>query len=157
MSELPIKKMSAEELLKLEEQYGLTLGSTTGLLAYEKRNSPEASSPPELVQAIREISGVTILDLKGRLVFERYATVQDAVDDFLDKGQNQILLNLSGVVSIDSGAIGQLVATAAQVKNRGGEIKLLNPRPSIGPVLRAAKTLKIFSDESSGIRSFAAR
>ena len=53
--------------------------------------------------AIRQVDGVTILDLSGRITLgEGSVTLRDSVHDTLDKGSKNILLNLAQISYIDS-------------------------------------------------------
>jgi anti-sigma B factor antagonist len=59
----------------------------------------------------RQIDGVTILDLSGRITLgEGSVQLRDSVRDLLAKGSKQILLNLGDVNYIDSSGIGELVS-----------------------------------------------
>src|SRR6266705_2256418 len=75
----------------------------------------------------RQVGGVTIVDIRGRIVLgEESASVRDVVCDLLSKGHKQILLNLGAVDYIDSMGLGSMVAVFVSVRNQGGEVKLLN-------------------------------
>ncbi|HKO19652.1 MAG TPA: STAS domain-containing protein, partial [Acidobacteriaceae bacterium] len=77
--------------------------------------------------ATRQVDGVTILDLSGRITLgEGSVVLRDAVHDALAKGSKRILLNLADISYIDSSGIGELVSAFTSVKNAGGELKLLN-------------------------------
>jgi len=55
--------------------------------------------------AIRQVDGITILDLSGRITLgEGSITLRDSVHDALDKGSKNILLNLAQISYIDSSA-----------------------------------------------------
>ena len=59
----------------------------------------------------RQVDGVTIVDLSGRITLgEGSVVLRDTVKDLLGKGQKKILLNLGDVSYIDSSGIGELVA-----------------------------------------------
>ena len=75
----------------------------------------------------RQVDGVTILDLSGRITLgEGSVVLRDAIRDLLAKGDKNILLNLGDVSYIDSSGIGELVSAFTSVRNAGGELKLLN-------------------------------
>jgi anti-sigma B factor antagonist len=70
----------------------------------------------------RQVSGVTIVDISGRIVLgEESASLRDLIRDLLSKGQKQILLNLGSVDHIDSMGLGSLVGTSVSVRKQGGE------------------------------------
>ena len=108
--------------------------------------------------SIRQVDGVTILDLSGRITLgEGSVQLRDAVRDLLSKGQKHILLNLGDVSYIDSSGIGELVSAFTTVRNQGGELKLLNLTKKVHDLLQITKLYTVFDvkdDEASAIGSF---
>ena len=106
----------------------------------------------------RQVDGVTILDMSGRITLgEGSVQLRDAVRDLLSKGQKHILLNLGDVTYIDSSGIGELVSAFTTVKNQGGELKLLNLTRKVQDLLQITKLYTVFDvkdDEASAIASF---
>jgi len=106
----------------------------------------------------RQVDGVTILDLSGRITLgEGSVQLRDAVRDLLSKGQKKILLNLADVNYIDSSGIGELVSAFTTVKNQGGELKLLNLTKKVHDLLQLTKLFTVFdvySDENAALSSF---
>lgn len=106
----------------------------------------------------RQVDGVTVLDLSGRITLgEGSVQLRDAVRDLLSKGQKHILLNLGDVTYIDSSGIGELVSAFTTVKNQGGELKLLNLTRKVHDLLQITKLYTVFDvkdDEASAIASF---
>jgi anti-sigma B factor antagonist len=107
----------------------------------------------------RQVDGVTILDLSGRITLgEGSVQLRDAVRDLLAKGSKQILLNLGDVNYIDSSGIGELVSAYTTVRNQGGELKLLNLTKKVHDLLQITKLYTVFDvkdDEASAIASYA--
>jgi anti-sigma B factor antagonist len=107
----------------------------------------------------RQVDGITILDLSGRITLgEGSVQLRDAVRDLLSKGQKRILLNLGDVNYIDSSGIGELVSAYTTVRNQGGELKLLNLTKKVHDLLQITKLYTVFDikdDEASAIASFA--
>ncbi len=69
----------------------------------------------------RQVGGVTIVDIRGRIVLgEESASVRDVVCDLLSKGHKQILLNLGAVDYIDSMGLGSMVPAFVSVRKQGG-------------------------------------
>jgi len=105
----------------------------------------------------RQVDGVTILDLSGRITLgEGSVTIRDAVRDLLAKGQKKILLNLADINYIDSSGIGELVSAFTTVKNAGGELKLLNLTRRVQDLLQITKLLTVFesyNDETEAVKS----
>ena len=106
----------------------------------------------------RQVDGVTILDLSGRITLgEGSVQLRDAVRDLLAKGQKQILLNLADVNYIDSSGIGELVSAFTTVRNQGGELKLLKLTKKVHDLLQITKLYTVFDikdDEAEAIGSF---
>ena len=106
----------------------------------------------------RQVDGVTILDLSGRITLgEGSVTLRDAIRDLVNKGEKSILLNLGDVSYIDSSGIGELVSAFTSVKNSGGELKLLNLTKKVHDLLQITKLYTVFDikdDEASAVASF---
>ena len=106
----------------------------------------------------RQVDGVTILDLSGRITLgEGSVTLRDAIRDLINKGEKHILLNLGDVSYIDSSGIGELVSAYTSVKNNGGELKLLNLTKKVHDLLQITKLYTVFDvkdDEASAVGSF---
>ena len=78
-----------------------------------------------LTIASREVDGVTVLDLNGRITLgEGSVQIRDAIRDLIGKGQKRILLDLGEVNYIDSSGLGELVSAYTTVKNQGAALKL---------------------------------
>jgi anti-sigma B factor antagonist len=107
----------------------------------------------------RQVDGVTILDLSGRITLgEGSVTIRDAVRDALAKGSKNIVLNLADVSYIDSSGLGELVSAYTSVKNSGGELKLLSLTSKVHDLLQITKLYTVFDvkdDEASAIAAFA--
>ena len=107
----------------------------------------------------RQVDGVTIVDLSGRITLgEGSVVLRDTIKDLLGKGQKKILLNLGDVSYIDSSGIGELVSAFTSVRNQGGELKLLNLTKKVHDLLQITKLYTVFDvkdDEATAISAFA--
>jgi anti-sigma B factor antagonist len=106
----------------------------------------------------RQVNGVTIVDLSGRITLgEGSVILRDTVRDLVGKGQKRILLNLGDVTYIDSSGIGELVSAFTTVRNQGGELKLLNLTKKVHDLLQITKLYTVFDvkdDEAAAVGSF---
>jgi anti-sigma B factor antagonist len=106
----------------------------------------------------RQIDGVTILDLSGRITLgEGSVQLRDAVRDLLANGSKRILLNLGDVNYIDSSGIGELVSAYTAARNQGGDLKLLNLTKKVHDLLQITKLYTVFDikdDEAGAVTSF---
>ena len=111
-----------------------------------------------LTIASREVDGVTVLDLNGRITLgEGSVQLRDAIRDLISKGQTRILLNLAEVNYIDSSGLGELVSAYTTSKNQGATLKLLNLTKKVHDLLQLTKLYTVFDvsdDEAKAIASF---
>jgi len=111
-----------------------------------------------LTIATRQLDGVTILDLSGRITLgEGSVQLRDAIRDLISKGVKQILLNLGDVNYIDSSGLGELVSAFTTAKNQNADVKLLSLTKKVKDVLQVTKLYTVFDiydDEASAIASF---
>ena len=111
-----------------------------------------------LAIASREVDGVTVLDLSGRITLgEGSVQLREAVRDLISKGSKTILLNMGDVNYIDSSGLGELVSAYTTAKNQGAQVKLLNLTKKVKDVLQLTKLYTVFDvyeDEASAIGSF---
>ena len=108
--------------------------------------------------ASREVDGVTVLDLNGRITLgEGSVQLREAVRDLISKGSKNILLNMGDVNYIDSSGLGELVSAFTTAKNQGASVKLLSLTKKVKDVLQLTKLYTVFDiydDEASAIASF---
>ena len=108
---------------------------------------------------VREVGGVTIVDLSGKITMgDGSPTLREEVHKLLDEGKKKIVLNLADVNYIDSSGLGELVSAYTAVKNAGGELKLLNLTSKVRDLLVITKLVTVFDvkdDEASAVSSFA--
>jgi anti-sigma B factor antagonist len=106
----------------------------------------------------RQVGGVTIVDLSGRITLgEGSVVLRDTIRDLATKGKTKILLNLGNVTYIDSSGIGELVSAFTTVRNQGGELKLLNLTKKVHDLLQITKLYTVFDikdDEAAAVQAF---
>jgi anti-sigma B factor antagonist len=110
-----------------------------------------------LTIAQREVRGVVILDLEGRLVME------DGVETFAEqvnaliKTRKRILLNFDRVTYLDSAGVGAIASKYMSARKRDVSIKLLHLRRKTHNVLNTTRLLTVlesFESEEEAIDSF---
>jgi anti-sigma B factor antagonist len=106
----------------------------------------------------REREGVTILDIKGRIVSgPETATFRTELERLAAESKNRVILNLREVDFIDSTGLGALVVSASAMKKRNGTVKLLhlNKRNlELMVVTHLSTMFEIFDDEQYALNSF---
>ncbi len=107
---------------------------------------------------VRQREGVTILAPKGKITIGvGDVALRDAVQEALKAGGQKILIDLSGVSTIDSSGVGELVSAYTTVTHRGGKLKLLKIPPKVADVLQITQLITVFEtfdDEDEAIASF---
>jgi len=107
----------------------------------------------------RQVGGVTIVDLSGRITLgEGSVVLRDTIRDLVSKGKNKILLNLADLTYIDSSGIVELVSAFTTVRNQGGELKLLKLTKKVHDLLQITKLYTVFDikdDEAVAVQAFA--
>ena len=93
----------------------------------------------------RRLDDVVILDLSGRITIgEGTLIIRDHLQKLLNAGDRKFLLNLSDVDYIDSSGLGELVTAFTTVRNKGGQLKLLNLTKRVQDLLQITKLLTVF-------------
>lgn len=107
----------------------------------------------------RTIGNVTVLDIAGRLTIDHGAhLLKDAINGLLAHGRTRIVVSLEAVPYIDSGGLGQLVASYSSVKKAGGALKLLKVTSRNHDLLSITRLVTVFESfdaEADAVRSFA--
>jgi anti-sigma B factor antagonist len=113
-----------------------------------------------LKMSTREVKDISIIDLSGQITMgEACAAIRDEVRDQTGNGVSKLVLNLGGVTYIDSAGLGELTGAYTSVKNRGGQLKLLNLTKRVHDLMQITKLYTVFDvydDEKKAIASFGA-
>ncbi len=106
----------------------------------------------------REVDGVVVLDIEGKILLgEGDVEIKQAVDDLLNRGRKNVLLNLAKVPYIDSAGLGEIIRCFTAIRKKGGNLKLLAPNQRLIDLLSITKLVNVFdwyNDESSAVTSF---
>jgi anti-sigma B factor antagonist len=106
----------------------------------------------------RAIGRVTVLDIAGRLTMDEAALhLKDKINSLISQQRIHIVLNLKNVPYIDSGGLGQLVASYGSVMKAGGALKLLNATARnhhLLSITRLVTVFESFDSEAEAIQSF---
>ncbi len=106
----------------------------------------------------RQVDGVTIVDLEGRIVLgEATAMLRETLQALVARGQKRVLLNLAGIHYVDSSGLGALVSGFTSVTGQQGQLKLLHLTTKVHDLLQITKLLTVFDvyeDENAALKSF---
>ena len=106
----------------------------------------------------RRVGDVSILDFKGRERI-RGATValHESIRCLAREGKTQVLLDLAWIKHIDSGGLGELVASHVTLDEKGGALKLMHMTESVEKLMTITKLLTVFEvydDEPEALAVF---
>ena len=106
----------------------------------------------------RSVDGVEIISLQGKITIGAGDTqLREVITNAISSGTNKILLDMSGVTTIDSSGIGELVGAFTTVANRGGKLKLLHLPSKLNELLHVTQLITVFEvyeDEQTALKSF---
>ena len=108
--------------------------------------------------SVRKRAQVQLFKLRGPL--RMGAAVDDlrqAMEETIASGDTRFVINLSEVPMIDSSGIGLLVRFLASTKQRGGNIKLVQPSKFAVQTLRLVgvfNLFEVFDDDDDAMESF---
>lgn len=106
----------------------------------------------------RTVEGIEILSLQGKITIgSGDVQLRDLIAQCLNDGKTNILLDMSGVSTIDSSGIGELVGSFTTVTNRGGRLKLLHLPGKVSDLLQVTQLITVFEvheNEAAAVASF---
>ena len=107
---------------------------------------------------VRSEGDVSVVDLSGKITIgEGDVVLRETVETLLKEGRNKLLLNLARISYMDSAGIGELVACYKRSREKGGQLKLLNPSGKVYDLLQLTKLEEVFDtyrDEKEALGSF---
>jgi anti-sigma B factor antagonist len=109
----------------------------------------------------RQTGDVTVLVLAGQMVLDDGdLAFGRRVRDLIERGRVKVVLDLAAVTYIDSSGVGMLAAKLKSLKEKGGDLRLLNLNRRAESLLGMLKLLvmfETFQDEAAAVRSFERR
>ena len=94
----------------------------------------------------KETSGVTVIELKGSVLGGPDATaLNDVIHKIVEKKKKKnIIVDLSGVQSMNSSGLTMLIGALTTIRNAGGEMKIAAPSKKIESILVITKLATVF-------------
>lgn len=106
----------------------------------------------------RTVDGVEVIKLEGKITIgSGDSQLREVITNALNSGRNNLLLDMSGVTTIDSSGIGELVGSYTTVANRGGKLKLLHLPAKLNELLHVTQLITVFEvyeNEQEAVKSF---
>ena len=106
---------------------------------------------------IRQLDQVALVEVSGRLTSFEVGALRQSIQQLLSEKRSNILLNLSGLLYLDSSGIGELARIYVAVVKQGGSMKVIGLNAKVQEVLKVARLSRVlqeFPDEQSALRSF---
>ncbi len=111
-----------------------------------------------LKMTAREVDGVTVVALDGRIVLgEESNALREKIKSMVAEGKKKIVLNMDGITFIDSAGLGTLVAAHHSAKAQGASLRLCHLGTKFQEVLQITKLMTIFdvyNTEAEAVTSF---
>ena len=108
--------------------------------------------------SVRRRASVNVIQLNGPLrLGPPVDAFRQAVDEALAANEFQLVINLTDVAMIDSSGIGALVKAMSSAKQRGGDVRLVNPSKFAVQTLRLVGVLglfQVFESDDEAVASF---
>jgi anti-sigma B factor antagonist len=98
----------------------------------------------DLALESREENGWGVLEVQGEIDLHTSPQLRQAIVGFLERGQNQIVIDLSRVGFMDSSGLGVLVAGLKRAKERGGKLAVVSTQGSVQKVLSITGLDRVF-------------
>jgi len=106
----------------------------------------------------RQVSGVTVLDLRGDITIGNGSrALRDEIKRLREEGRRDVLLDLAGVRYIDTSGLGDLISGLTTLRREGGRLKLLNLTERVRDVMVITKLVTVFDiydEEAAAVRSY---
>ena len=115
-------------------------------------------APNSLASRVR--GDIVVLDPPGRACLSSDDGLQSMLRTLSEQGHSKFLLDLHQVPYIDSTDLGGLARASLTIKQRGGQLKLVNVSRRVRDLLRItrlAPAFDVFESEDEAVSSFATK
>jgi anti-sigma B factor antagonist len=107
---------------------------------------------------VRKQSQAQVIRLRGDLkIGDAVDSLRQAIDELFGAGDYRLVVSIAEVPMIDSSGIGLLVRSLTTAKQKGGNLKLVNPSKLAMQTLKIVglvNLFEIFNDEGEAAQSF---
>ena len=104
----------------------------------------------KMTTGTRQVGGVTIVDISGRIVLgEETNKLRESVKNLVSQGKKNVVLDMKNVTMIDSSGLGALVAAHSSAKSSGATLRLCNLGSRTNELLQVTRLLTVFEVSDS--------
>jgi anti-sigma B factor antagonist len=94
---------------------------------------------------VRRVGGVAFVDVEGRITMDDGdGLLRERIEELLDGGAGEIVVNLESVPYVDSAGLAALVSGFRLARDRGARLRLVKPSPRVDDVLRLTGLRALF-------------
>jgi anti-sigma B factor antagonist len=112
--------------------------------------SDEGETNVALKMSQREVDGVTVIELDGRIVLGAEGNaLREKVKGLLAEGKKKIVLNVDKISFIDSAGLGVLVVSHHAAKKEGASLRLCHLDNKFQQLLQITKLLTLLNISNS--------
>lgn len=106
----------------------------------------------------RQSGNVTILDLKGKILFgDGIDELRQSINQAIKANEKQLVLNFAEVPYLDSTGLGEVVRSYTTLKKEGGAVKIANLTNKVKDLMMVTKLITVFetfNSENDAVKSF---
>jgi len=106
------------------------------------------------VQSLKRVELITVV---GRIDSSNASDFESALKELTEKGEYQLVLNMSGVEYTSSAGLRAMVSTLRECKKHNGDLRLSDPSPRVKEVLDLAgltSLFQVFDEDVSAVGSY---
>lgn len=106
---------------------------------------------------VREMKRADLLEVEGRVDSSTVSELDEALNERIDQGTVNLVVDLSKVDYMSSAGLRALVSALKRVKNDGGDLRLCAPSERVREVLELAgldSIFEIYEDQVTAVGSF---
>ncbi len=106
----------------------------------------------------RRSGDVTILDLKGKILFgDGIDELRQSINESIKANEKHLVLNFADVPYLDSTGLGEVVRSYTTLKKEGGAVKIANLSNKVKDLMMVTKLITVFEtyeNENDAVKSF---
>ncbi len=106
----------------------------------------------------KEVDGVTVIELKGSVLGGPDATLlNDTLHKLTESGKKRVVVDLSGVQTMNSSGLSMLITGLTTMRNAGGDLKIASASKKIEGLIVITKlgtVFELFPTVRKAIESF---
>lgn len=98
-----------------------------------------------------------IVHVNGKIIGNAVTQFRDEIEQQLQDGNNNLIIDLTDVPLLDSTALGIIIITLQVLQRSGGKLVLLNPQKAVSSVLevtRLTSILEVYDSETAARNAF---